>query len=154
MANAREKNMFKRKGYKNNGRKTKTKSLLVCSLFFKPLKFGIWTLYLICKALNVRSTVWKTGKLKDSHCFKVRRRTPRRVLRGPCPSPSSRPGRNHHLPSERCKAPTAREAQSHASGITQPHSVSFSLRPVKQGNLTVGAGRTGKMLHVSQTSTS
>lgn len=40
MANAR-KSVFKRKGYKNNGSKTKTKCLLVCSLFFKPLKFGI-----------------------------------------------------------------------------------------------------------------
>ena len=40
MAKAR-KSVLKRKGYKNNGNKTKPKSLLVCSLFFKPLKFGI-----------------------------------------------------------------------------------------------------------------
>ena len=35
------KSVLKRKGYKNNGSKTKTKSLLVCNLFFRPLKFGI-----------------------------------------------------------------------------------------------------------------
>lgn len=38
---AKAKSVLKSKGYKNNGSKTKTKSLLVCSLFFKPLKLGI-----------------------------------------------------------------------------------------------------------------